>query len=74
MAGRPAAPRFIVPEGDILDDNAIFNILLAMVGVHTVILKHGEVVCIPTVLLFIKSILWTPMITRYTPNQLKICG
>ena len=25
MAGRPAAPRFIVPEGDILDDNAILN-------------------------------------------------
>ena len=25
MAGRPAAPRFIVPEGDILHDNAILN-------------------------------------------------
>ena len=25
MAGRPAAPQFIVPEGDILHDNAIFN-------------------------------------------------
>ena len=25
MAGRPAAPRFIVPEGNILDDNAILN-------------------------------------------------
>ena len=25
MAGRPAAPRFIVPEGDILDDNAFLN-------------------------------------------------
>ena len=25
MAGRSAAPRFIVPEGDILDDNAILN-------------------------------------------------
>ena len=25
MAGRPAALRFIVPEGDILNDNAILN-------------------------------------------------
>ena len=25
MAGCPAAPRFIVPEGDILDNNAILN-------------------------------------------------
>ena len=25
MAGHPAAPQFIVPEGDILNDNAILN-------------------------------------------------
>ena len=25
MVGLPAAPRFIVPEGDILDDNAFLN-------------------------------------------------
>ena len=40
MAGRPAAPRFIVPEGDILDDNPIlnenYNIILLACELHRV--------------------------------------
>ena len=43
--------------------------IVSNVCVHSVILKDGKVVYKSTVLLSIKSTLWTLMITRHTHNQ-----